>query len=76
MSEYIVITAAALKFLDAYNNAHNATTWVIHTPKDSTIGGFSAEFVGFVDDDNVILKHASGDTYTAPISNVTIRVAF
>lgn len=65
-----------LRLIAAYNKAHNASTYVIHTPEKSTIGGFSAEFMGFLDKETAILKMANGETFKADISRITIRVSF
>lgn len=77
MSTSVSITKTQLLMLAAYNKAHYVPTYVIHTPPESAIGGFGAEFVEF-DGVNVMakLKKANGDTFFAPISEITIRVQF
>jgi hypothetical protein len=69
------VTAHELKLIHAYNKAHYQRTYVIHTSKDSTIGGFSVEYISF-DNDAATLKYANGDTFRAPLSDITIRVQF
>jgi aspartate 1-decarboxylase len=70
------ISQHALTLIAAYNKAHRVSTYVIQTPADSTIGGVSAEFVGFTDKSTVILKYANGDTFKAPFSEISIRLSF
>lgn len=70
-------TSEMLTILAGYNSANNNPTWVIHTPPESTIGGFSARFISFETpgSDNVVIQWANGDIFIAPLSEITIRVA-
>jgi hypothetical protein len=70
------VSISELSLIKGYNNEQRVPTWVIHTPSDSTFGGFSAEFVHFEDFETVLLKKANGDTYTAPLSQISIRVQY
>lgn len=65
-----------LTLIHGYNKQHNVPTWVIHTPLISTIGGFSAEFIGFVDDFYANIKKANGDVISIPFTELTVRVKF
>jgi hypothetical protein len=73
----ISVTQEQLILIAAYNKAHNADTWVIQTPPDSTIGGFSARFVDFLlGSERVIIRIANDDLMTVPLSQITISVKF
>lgn len=64
-------TVENLQLISSYNREHSVPTWVIHTPPESTIGGFSARFVKFVDSETVIIKIANGDLWEKPLSEIS-----
>jgi len=56
-----------------YTAAHRLPCWVIHTPPQSTIGGFSAELVdlGWIES---VIRIANGDTRNVPTDELSIRI--
>ncbi len=55
-----------------YCTAHRIDAWVVHTPPESTIGGFSARLVNIIGDTASIMI-ANGDRHTVPIAELHMR---
>jgi hypothetical protein len=65
-----VLMAAVL----AYCRERRIPCWVIHTPPESAIGGFSCELLS-IDGDTAQTRIANGDVLTERVSELHMRVA-
>lgn len=55
-----------------YCTAHRMQCNVVHTPPESTIGGFSARLVNIIGD-TASIEIANGDRLTVPVSQLHMR---
>lgn len=58
----------------SYCKGHRIPCWVIHTPPESTIGGFSCQLLE-IKGDVAVCEIASGDRYDRPMSEISATIA-
>lgn len=72
VSDRQIIDPTLMAAILGYCTAHNLPAWVIHTPPESTIGGFSARLVNIIGD-TASIEWANGDRVTVPVSQLSMR---
>jgi hypothetical protein len=74
MDDTVITDMDIIKGIMAYNKAYYLPTWCIHTPPESTIGGFSAKLIGIgIAGDVFEIEWAGGDRQIVPKSEVHLR---
>lgn len=58
----------------AYCDARPMPCWAIHTPPESTIGGFSCR-LAWIDGDHAVVEIANGDKRMVPMAEIHLRAA-
>ena len=72
MSESTISDPGLMAAVLRYCTAHSIPCWVIQTPPESTIGGFSARLINIIGD-TASIEIANGDRHAVPVSELSIR---
>lgn len=68
-----ITDVAVMAAILAYCKEHYQPCWIIRTPPESKIGGFSAQLLE-LGAETARIKIANGDVMSVPISQISIRV--